>query len=237
VIKGDAVVGWYNAAYNLARGFKPIPHLFMTALFPLMSYYYISSKESLKIAYEKSFKYLFILGLPISVGITLLSKQIILAFYGQQFNNSIIALQILSWDILLIFLYSCAAFLLVSMDKQNQMAIIAGCTALINVVLNLVLIPKYSYIGAAIATITTEIFLLTSYIYLNYRHLSQIPINNVVVKSILACGVMGLFIYQFQYINLFLLISISILIYFAILFLIKGFTKDDIAIFKKLINR
>ena len=129
-MKGDAVVGWYNAAYQLVIGLKPIPRLFMNALFPLMSSYFASSNESFKVAYEKSFKYLLILGLPLAVGITLLADRFILLFYGQQFYPSIIALQILAWDILLVFLYTCLGTILVTSDKQNQMAVIAGFLAL-----------------------------------------------------------------------------------------------------------
>lgn len=236
-MKGDAVVGWYNAAYNLILGFRPIPHLFMSALLPLMAYYYISSKESLKIVYEKSFKYLLILGLPITVGILLLADRFILLLYGQQFINSIIVLKILAGDILLKFLYFCASFILVSTDKQNQMAVIVGCTALINVVLNLFLIPYFSYVGAAIATIATETFLLIAYVYLNSRHNLKIPIFKITIKPVVACAAMGLFIYQFRETNLILLIVLSIILYFGILFLIRGFSKEDISLFKKLIKK
>ncbi|MEA1957383.1 MAG: flippase [Euryarchaeota archaeon] len=237
VMKGDAVVGWYNAAYNLVRGFKPIPHIFMNALFPLMSYYYVSSKDSLKIVYEKSFKYLLILGLPLAVGITLLADKIIILLYGEQFYPSIIALQILAWDILLIFLYVCSAFISVSTDKQNQMIVIAGCAALLNVILNLFLIPSFSYVGAAIATIATEGCLLASYMYLNSRYSYTILFHKIIIKPVGACAVMGLFIYQFNEIGLILQIIIAIILYFISLYLLRGFSDEDISLFKKLIGK
>jgi len=237
MMKGDAVVGWYNAAYNLVLSFKPIPQLFMNALFPLMSSYYVSSKDSLKVAYEKSFKYLFILGLPLAVGITLLANRIILLFYGQQFYPSIIALRILAWDVLLIFLYMCSAFILVSIDKQNQMAVIAGSTALINVTLNLLLIPSFSYVGAAIATIAAEGFLLLSYMYLDSRYSYKIPLHKIIIKPVGACAVMGLFLYQFNDINLVLEIIAAVILYSGSLYLLRGFSDEDISLFKKLIKK
>ena len=237
VMKGDAVVGWYNAAYGLVLAFKPIPQLFMNALFPLMSSYFVSSKDSLKVVYEKSFKYLFILGLPLAVGITLLADKIILLLYGQQFSNSIIALQILAWDALLIFLYMCSAFILVSIDKQNQMAVIAGSTALINVTLNLFLIPSFSYVGAAIATIAAEGFLLLSYMYLDSRYSYMIPLHKIIIKPVSACAVMGLFLYQFNDINLVLEIVAAVILYSGSLYLLRGFSDEDISLFKKLIKK
>jgi O-antigen/teichoic acid export membrane protein len=237
VMKGDAVVGWYNAASNLTYGFKPIPHLFMSALLPIMSYYFVSSKNSLKIAYEKAFKYLFILGLPIAVGTTLLSDKIILFFYGPQFTNSIIALEILSWDILLIFLYACSAFLLVAIDKQKQMAIIAGVTAVINIVLNLVLIPCYSYVGSAVATIVAEGFLFIAYLYLTTRYLHKIPFQRFVLQPLLACLVMGVVLYFFHSYNLLVLILGGGLLYLGLVYVLKGFSSEDIALIKKLVKR
>ncbi|MCK4732280.1 MAG: flippase, partial [Methanophagales archaeon] len=139
MMEGDAFVGWYNAAYNLVLGFKPIPRLFLYSLFPLMARHFVSSKDSLKIIYEKSFKYLFILGLPLALGITVLADRFIILFYGEQFYPSIIALQILAWDVLLIFLLSPLGTLLVSINRQNEMAILLGITALVNVILNLIL--------------------------------------------------------------------------------------------------
>ena len=233
MMKGDAVVGWYNAAYNLVLAFTPIPQLFMNALFPLMSSYFVSSKDSLKIAYEKSFKYLFILGLPLAVGITLLAERFILLFYGEQFYPSIIALQILAWDILLIFSYMCFAFILASIDKQNQMAVIAGCAALINVILNLFLIPSFSYVGAAIATIVTETILITLYFMLISRSFYKLPISKILIRPLIACLIMGLFIYYFININLILLILLAVLVYFISLYFVKGFSKEDLDLLRQ----
>ena len=237
MMKGDAVVGWYNAAYGLVLGFKPIPQLFMNALFPLMSSYFVSSNNSLKIIYERSFKYLFILGLPLAIGITLLADRIIFLLYGAQFYPSIIALQILAWDTNLMFLYMCSAFIMVSTGKQNQMVFIAGSTALINVALNLLLIPSFSYVGAAIATIAAEGYLLALYMYVNSRNSYSIPLNKIIIKPVIACIVMGIFLSLFNSINLVLEIAIAIVLYFGSLLLIKGFSNDDLILFSKLIKR
>lgn len=237
VMKGDAVVGWYNAASNLTYGFKPIPHLFMSALLPVMSYYYISSKSSLKVAYNKAFKYLFMLGLPISLGTMLLSDKIIFFFYGPLFSDSIIALQILAWDILLIFLYACSAFLLVSIDKQKQMMLIAGCTALINIILNLILIPSYSYVGSAIATIIAEGFLFVSYFCLTFHYLDNISVYDVVLKPLIACVIMGVIVYLFHSMNLFVLIFLGIILYIGMILILKGIPREDIVTLKKLLKR
>ena len=234
MMKGDAVVGWYNAAYGLVLGFMPIPSLFLNAIFPLMSRYFVSSQDSLKVAYEKASKFLLILGLPLAVGITLLADRIILLLYGQQFYPSIIALQILAWALLLRFLFAPTGNVLVSTNKQNQMATVAGMGALLNVILNLILIPPLSYVGAAIATIITEIFILGIYFYMVSKSIHKLPLSNLIAKPLIACLVMGLFIYFCAAMNLLLIISLSIIFYFTILYLIGGFSKDDIDLIRQI---
>lgn len=234
-MKGDAVVGWYAAAYNLVLALKPLSQVFLSALFPVMAGLFISSISSLRFAYEKSLRYLFILGLPLATGTMLLSDRIILLFYGDQFTHSITVLQILAWDILLFFLCGCLGVVLISIDKQNRMAAAAVGCALLNVVLNLLLIPRFSYSGAAIATIATESVLLGLYFYFVSRYLYRLPLHKVVVKPLIACLAMALFVYFCGGINLAALIISAALLYFAVLYLIKGFTREDRELIGKIV--
>ncbi len=95
-MQGDAAVGWYNAACNLVYTLVIIPDMFSYAVFPVMSRFFVSSKEALKTTLQKSAKYLFILGLPIGVGTSLLSDRIILLIYGAEFTPAIVAMQVLA---------------------------------------------------------------------------------------------------------------------------------------------
>lgn len=235
-MKGAAVVGWYNAAYNLVLGLKPFPQWFLNALFPLTSALFISSKASLKFACEKAFKYLFTVGLPMAVGIMMLASRFILLFYGQAFENSIIALQILAWDVLLMFMYMPVAFILVSMNKQNKMAIVAGITALINVILNLILIPHFSYVGAASATIISEIVLFGVYFYLVSNYLTRLPLHKLIISPLIACAVMAVFIHLCSGINLAALVIVAAVIYFVVLYLAKGISREDINLLKQVVR-
>lgn len=236
IMKGDAVVGWYYAAYNLVLGLRVIPMLLISALLPTLSYFYITSRSSLKVAYEKYFRYVFILGLPTTMGATLLSDKIILFVYGPEFTNSIIALQILAWDILLIFLYTILGGFLISINRQNQMAIAAAITAVVNVILNLILIPYFSYVGAAIATVGSEAILFGIYFYLISKHIHVIPLRKILVKPLIALLVMSVFVYFFKWAHFFILVILGALLYFGILYLIKGISKDDIAMLRHLLK-
>ncbi len=227
IMDGVAVVGWYNAAYNLVLGFTPIPHLFMNAILPLMSRLYVSSKDSLVMGYEKALTYLLISGLPIAMGMSLLADEIILLLYGEGFANSVIALEILAWDVLLIFICLPLGFMLVAINRQNRMAVIVGGCALLNIVLNLILIPGFSYIGAAIATLITETVLFLAYFYVISKYLYKLPLHKIVMRPLIATAVTALFIHLCSGLNLVVIIIYATVLYLVVLYLIGGFDKKD----------
>jgi O-antigen/teichoic acid export membrane protein len=104
IMQGDAVVGWYNAAYKIIFGFMFIPAAFVGSIFPLMSKYYNSSEESLKRTYRTGFKYLLVVALPISIIGFMFADKIILFLYGSGYTPSISAFQVLVLVIPIIFL-------------------------------------------------------------------------------------------------------------------------------------
>ena len=74
IFKGTEAVGWYSAAYRLMYLVLLIPTTINTALFPVMSRLYSSSsKESLNLLYERYFKYMIIIAIPIGLGTTILA--------------------------------------------------------------------------------------------------------------------------------------------------------------------
>ena len=209
----------------------------MNSLFPLMSIYSVSSRDSSKIISEKSFKYLFLLALPLALGITLLADKIILLFYGQQFSNSIIALQILAWNIILFFLWFNGAFILVVANKQNLWAVATVSTALVNIIANLLLIPPLSHVGAAIATIISgSLCVIVVFCFVFVETDFSIKYLDL-IKALAASLVMGIFVYQFKELNLISVIILAAVLYFFVLYLIRAFSDEDMRLFKQIIRR
>jgi O-antigen/teichoic acid export membrane protein len=233
-MKGYEVVGWYNASYNLVLGLKPIPQLMMNVMLPIMAVNFIQSKQLLGKIYEKTFKYLLILGLPISFGIFFLSGKIIVFFYGPQYSASIILLQVLAWDVIIMFLVQCMSYVLISMDKQNILVVTSGVTVGINFVLNLILIPGYGSFGSGLATIICEIILLIICFYIVGVQLKSFRIATVVVRPAIACGAMGIFLFAFHWLNLVVLIAGGALVYFLALFATRAVSKEEMMMIRKL---
>lgn len=237
IMVGDAPVGWYNAAVTLILGLTFIPGVFLGAVFPAFSKLYMSSIDSLKNAYEKAFKYLFIILFPIAVGTTLLADKFILVIYGEQFIHSIIALQILIWWNVFGGLNWLFGTVLLSINKQKLFAVSTGIGAILNVVLNLFLIPIMSYVGASITTIITEIILFVLLFYFVSTNLYRLPLLKITAKTIAAGVVMGVCIYYIQSFNVLIVVAIAIVIYFLALVAFRGISKEDITLIKGSIKR
>ena len=237
LMKGDEVVGWYNAAYRLVLVLLFIPVAFNSAVFPLMSQFYINSTNSLKFMLEKHFKYMLIIGFPIGVGTTLLADKIILLIFGTEYTPSVIALQILTWAIVLIFARTAFERVLEAANRQIIVTEVFGGCALLNVILNVILIPRYSYIGAAVATLITDFAVFVLIFVWSLKIGYSVPnkqLVEVISKAISASLLTGVFIEYLRYLNLFVLVFTAIIIYFGLILLIKGLDKDDIRLLKNL---
>ena len=235
MIKGSVAVGWYSAAYRLMEALLFFPSMYTLSVYPLLSKFYVDSRQSLEISYYKSFKYLTIISVPIVAATTLLAPDIILLIYKSSFSESIIALQILIWALPFIFLSYVLGSTIVSVNKQVEVVRITFITMIINIGLNLVLIPSWGFVGAACVTVITEIALFISYFYIVTRHVCFISPRKVLVKPVIATLFMCVFIVLVQT-NIFLEIVLATIIYFAVLFIIKGFSQDDINILKRVIG-
>lgn len=237
VLKNDAAVGIYNAAYNPLLALGVIPTVFIAALYPVMSRYFVSSKDSLEILTGLSSKYMAILGFPVAMGCFVLADRFIALFYLDQFSASIIAFQILALFIPLRFVSSVTGTLLTSINRQSLRTVSVGLSALFNIVLNAALIPYLSYIGASIATVLSEVLLYFVFIYYINKQYKKLELHRHFMKPLAASLMMGGFLFYFRDINLFLLIILAIFVYFGILLLLRTFTQEDKDIFTQVVKR
>lgn len=229
--------GIYNAAYKIIDALVVIPAITVVALFPAMSKLFRESRNTLQVVFEKVFFYLFSIAIPICVGITLLADRIILFVYKEQFLDSVIALQILVWTLAFLFLNHLMGYLLNSIDRQKSFTLVTFAAAIVNVSLNLVLIPIYSYKGSSAATVITEIFSFALLFYFSRKNNYRVNLFSMAWKPISAAAAMAAFLLMFRSLHIFVLIPLCALVYFAFLFLIKAIGKDEIFLIKNLFSK
>ena len=233
LMKGNEVVGWYNAAYRLIVVLLFIPIIINTVVFPTMSRFHISSQNSLNLMSRKYFKFMLAIGIPMGVGTTLLADKGILLIFGAGYIQSIIALQILIWAMVFIFANAAFVRLFESINKQILVTKITGICMIENIVLNLLIIPRFSYIGASITTVITEFTIVTLVLIFAYKTGYGVQRREVLTntsKAIIASLMMGIFIWYFKTLNLAILVLLAILLYFGMLYIIRGIDRDDISL-------
>ena len=236
--ENNSEIGWYSAAMRLVELIGVIPALVVSALFPIVSGLHRESIDSLRKVYQTSFRYLVVIALPIAVGTLLLSEHLIYTIYGEEYVKTIPALKILSLALIFIFVNYILMNILVAVDRQMTNAIMAGTCVLVNIVLNMCLIPHYGYLGAGTATVMTEIVLFALGLYYVAKYICKIKIVAVVSKPLISVAIMGTFIvWTSAKLNLALVIVLSVLTYFTCLLLFRFFTKDDKIVLIHLIRK
>jgi O-antigen/teichoic acid export membrane protein len=236
MMAGDASVGIYSAAYKLSEPLLLIPSALMMSIFPIMSASFKKSEERLIKSYKLSTKYLLIITLPLAIGTTLIADKIVFLVYGAEFAGSATALQLLIWSLVFTSVNSVLLNLLVSIYKQKLSTVSMIICAVVNVILNFVLIPILSYNGAAIATVVTNIVWLIASFYFVSKHFQMIPLHKILVKPVISGLVMAVFIYYFTGVNIFLLISSAGIVYLVALLALKTFSDEDWEIVKRIIS-
>lgn len=234
-LKGDEIVGFYNAAFKLIFSLQFIPVVFMASIYPLMSTLFMTSLEKLEKVFSKTFKYLLLISLPISFGISVLADKIILLMYKEEYLGAIPALMILAFMTIFVFLNFVTGTLLNAINKQKTNMYIDACGMILNISLNCFLIPLFSLSGAAFASVITISFLL----FLRMQRIKKFLKFNFsclfkdAFKIIFSAFLISLFLFFFKnFIPLIFLIFLAIFFYFLILFLIKGFDKEDLKMIK-----
>lgn len=235
---GDTVVGWYAASYRLIDALSFIPAVLMSIMYPVFSKFHVSSRDSLEFAFKKSFKLLAIIAIPIGIGTTILAERIILLIYDAQYFPSVTALQILIWASVLSFINYTPATYFSSTDRQRALMLFTFAGAILNIILNFILIPRFSYNGAAIATVSTE--LVVGLLMISNIHKIQnlfALLTDFILKSLVAGVFMGIFLLIFQNLALILLILLAAILYFIALYIVNGFETEDINLFKQVLGR
>ncbi len=145
---GQAAVGDYSAAYKLTYAFQFLPMAFVGALYPAMSAAALNPPELRRILLQ-ALRYVSFLGFAIAFGMYALAPQIICLFYGPDFKEAVPVLQTLVFVLPVIFLDFPLGSLLNATHRAHVKTGILAIATLLNVLANLLLIPKFGIMGAA----------------------------------------------------------------------------------------
>lgn len=188
---GATAVGMYAVAYKMTYALQFFPLTFTAALYPALSKQWAEKRhDELKRTFLGSMRFLAAVGFPISAGLSALAPRLIPLVYGSKFNGAIEPFQVLPWVLLPIFIDFPIGSLLNATHRAHLKTAAMVVTMLVNVFLNIVLVPSYGPLGAAWAGVVSFWILMAIGLYFTRNDANGILATiSILVRSILAAGI------------------------------------------------
>ncbi|NTW22463.1 flippase [Candidatus Falkowbacteria bacterium] len=221
-------VGIYGATYKVIDVLITIPFIFAGIVLPIMTSGWRNDKRQFERVLQKSFDLMVILAIPLFFGAQFLADRLMTLVAGNDFSASGPVLRILILAASIIFVGTMFSHAVIAVDKQRKIIgayFFVAVTALIGY---LILIPKYSYFGAAWMTIYSELSIALASGWLVWKTSSFLPDLKIAGKVFLACLPMSAWLFYSTGLNLWLTILVACVVYTISLYLIKGITRQDL---------
>lgn len=239
---GVAPVGVYSAGYGLGS----IP--FMTAtvlsfvLMPTLSKLYDERRmDEVRTHLAYSLKYFLALAIPFVFGAVLLSKQVLSIFSTAEIAaQGWLIVPLVALSTLFFGVFAVIQHILILVKKTKILGATWVIAALVNLLLNIIIIPRIGIFGAAITTLIAYLLALGIVTYYSLREFKFHIDWRFIVKSLIASATMSLAIWLIAPVGtlaVVLTIVAGVIIYGAILLLLRGFKKEESKFFKGLFQR
>lgn len=193
----EAVVGWYAAAVQIYKTLEMVPIVLTTALLPTLSRVHVNSTVSTAGIARKSIVVVGLVIVPLGLGISLLSSEIIRVLpYPEGFTNTVPLLTILALTIPITAFLTVLGTIAVAVDRQKAWALGLLVTVTLNVASNVVAASYFQEhygnggIGVALTTLLSEVFMVALGVRLMPRGIITWDMGISLVKVLVAGGVM-----------------------------------------------
>lgn len=210
--EADTVTALYSLPMKIVEVGMMYGTIFLNSFLPVLTNTIEEKREddTKKLAL-KGFELLMGFGAGISVFLACFAPQILTLISHQNFVETSVhgatavhAMQIIAWIFLFYFLSSLSNYILIAKNQQKKIIFVNLGTALFNIIGNLILIPLYSFIGAAYVTLASQILLVLINGYLVRGELppkNTITLGILLTTSALICGYCALLGNQFLHQN------------------------------------
>jgi len=238
--KTTSEVGIYNVALPTANLLVIVPTSLMAIFMPIITEFYSKRKfKEIKHISMINSKWIFFLNFPLFLLILFFSEDILSIMFGPEYVSGGTALLILIFGYMVRSLFHVPATILTMLKKTKLLFCIGLVSAISNVVLNILLIPRMGIVGGAIATSFSFIF---SFVFVSryaYRLTRVQPLKLSYLKSIFAGIISFVMIYyavrligDISFVYLILFSIIFLIVYAFLVYLLRGLNKEDIEIVK-----
>lgn len=195
-------VAIYGVAYKVIDFLLSLFGVFAALVFPVLARYSEQPAARYREATRRVLDATVALALPTSIGVVLLAPGIVVLLGGARYTASVGALRVLAVSAIFSFTNMIYDYLIIVANRQKSLIWVNCVDITANVALNLYAIPRYSYMGSAVATNITEFMGMAMAIVIANRIARAVPSTAVVAKVLLACGAMALAVLVVQHVAL-----------------------------------
>jgi len=227
--RGSQEVGIYSASYSLSeKSILLIVSLFMLAAGPIgMNIWAREDKKRSREFLHKLTRYYIIFCLPAVIGLSVLAKPIVTVIIAQKYHAGYVILPYIASGVFFLGLQWIFAFSFRYYAKTYIVMLLISISGLVNLALNIILIPTYGYFAAAVTTFVSYVFLLILIIIISRKFfIWEFPFKSL-GRTIISSTVMGVSVYCIGNnltsslpFNLIIGILGGLLIYFVLLILL-----------------
>jgi O-antigen/teichoic acid export membrane protein len=241
ILLSTTAVGYYSPSYTLGTLIVMLVFPFNVILLPLLSQHFDNNRmDEVRIFMKYSLKFFLTIAIPSAVGLSLLSRIIIQILSTPEIAaNGYFVTPFIALSALLFGIYNIIINVIVLNKKTKIIGIIWVIAAVLNIIFNLVMIPYFGILGAAVATLIAYSIAFLISVFYSAKYFRFDFELSFIGKSIAASVLMSIFIIKFYptgILNLLIVIGVSFLIYITVLLLLKGFEKEEIDFIKTLLK-
>ena len=228
VMKTTYEVGIYGTPYRVIGVVLTLPTIFMSSVFPIMTQALRQDRSRALRVFQKAFDFSGLAALPIAVGTTMVATPLMVLIAGHEFAASGAVLQWLIWASALSFFGAVFNYTTIAAGRQRSLTLPYLVATLFNIGANWIFIPYYSYMGAAVVTVATEVLVVVWTGWITFRATGLKPNWLVTAKAVLAgLAVVGA-LWWLGSSNLLINIGLGAAVYLAVILLLKTVPKDMI---------
>jgi O-antigen/teichoic acid export membrane protein/acetyltransferase-like isoleucine patch superfamily enzyme len=223
-------VGWYGAGYRLFDTLVFLPNIVVMAImYPVFAKYSAASERQLRVAIEKTVNFLLVCALPTATGLFVAAPAIIgFLYHRAEFQPAAASLQALAPGIVFLYVNTACTTILMSTKQERKITVLAAIALVFNLGLNLLLIPVYKHVGAAITTSLTEGLLLCLSLLLIPRALAPVRSIPVAAKALVASGAMALALLLVSQASLLVMLPVGAAVYLVAATVLRTIPRADI---------
>lgn len=164
-MKTEQEVGIYSAAVKIFLIGNVSYNLLLKSFFPGLSKNEFNMAKDFFKTFKSYYFSMISFGIITSISVYFLSNDIILVLYGHAYSSSVLPLKILAANSMVVCINMIFCNPLIAINRQKEYLIVVTIGAVSNVILNFILIPLYSYTGAALATLLSEMLVFISVLF------------------------------------------------------------------------